>query len=73
MASTLFHWKKIFGKEKDDPSVPPKFFSIKRDGKGKLVEIIYIYRLKDHIKDDIFTFKEIIEIMTKEKEKNVQI
>tara|TARA_R110000851_G_C13073102_1_gene565053 strand:+ start:840 stop:1154 length:315 start_codon:yes stop_codon:yes gene_type:complete len=74
MSSTLFHWKKIFEKEKDDPSVSPKFFCIKRNTKGKLIEVIYIYRLKDHIKDDIYTFKEIIEIMTKEKEKsNVQV
>lgn len=67
MASTLFHWKKVYEKEKDDPSVPSKFFCIKRDGKGKLIEIIYIYKLKDHIKDDIYTFKEIIEVMEKEK------
>ena len=65
-------WKRMWTKEKDDPSAESRYFTIKRNEQGKLTEIYFIYKLSDHIKDHILTFEEVIEVMKKEKN-NVQI
>ena len=65
--STYQHWKRILQNEKDNSEINHRFFTTKRNQQGKLIEVFYVYRLKDHIKDTIYTFGEIIEIMEKEK------
>tara|TARA_R110002051_G_scaffold35370_1_gene77878 strand:- start:439 stop:657 length:219 start_codon:yes stop_codon:yes gene_type:complete len=64
-------WKRMWTKEKDDPSAELRFFTIKRNKEGKLIEIYFIYNLAHHIKDEILTFEEVIEVMKEEKNKNV--
>ena len=66
-------WKRILIKEKDDPTSESRYFIIKRNKEGKLIEIYYIYKLADHIKDEILTFEEVIEVMKEEKKKHVQV
>ena len=33
----------------------------------KKIEVFYVYRLKDHLDEKIYSFKEIIDVMEKEK------
>ena len=66
-ASTHQHWKRLFAKQKDNPDIKQKFFTTKRNSTGKLIEVFYVYRLKDHLNETISSFQEIIEIMQKEK------
>tara|TARA_R110002072_G_scaffold121850_3_gene256083 strand:+ start:3298 stop:3555 length:258 start_codon:yes stop_codon:yes gene_type:complete len=69
---TLECWKRMWSKEKDDPTSPSRYFTIKRNEEGELIEIYYIYKLDDHIKDEILTFEEVIEVMKKEKLKKLK-
>ena len=65
--STYQHWKRLFEKEKKNTEIKQKFFTIKRNSTGKLIEVFYVYRLKDHLDEKIYSFKEIIDVMEKEK------
>tara|TARA_R110002020_G_scaffold57063_1_gene157288 strand:- start:412 stop:666 length:255 start_codon:yes stop_codon:yes gene_type:complete len=66
--STLDVWKKEYLKN----PITKKFFTIKRNEQGDLIEIYYIFKLCDHIKESIFTFEEIIEIMQQERLKKLK-
>tara|TARA_R110000803_G_scaffold200607_2_gene265067 strand:+ start:1551 stop:1760 length:210 start_codon:yes stop_codon:yes gene_type:complete len=65
--TTHQHWKRLFEKQKENPEIKQKFFTIKRNSTGKLIEVFYVYRLKDHLNETIYSFKEIIDVMEKEK------
>lgn len=70
--ATLECWKRMWTKEKDDPNRPSRYFTIKRNAQDELIEIYYIYKLDDHIKDEIFTFEEVIEVMKEERLKKLK-
>jgi hypothetical protein len=69
---TLEYWKRMWSKEKDDPNSSSRYFTIKRNEEGQLIEIYYIYKLDDHIKDTILTFEEVIEVMKEERLKKLK-
>ena len=66
---TLDVWKKEL---KRNPQTK-KFFTIKRNNFNKLTDIYYIYHLSDHIKEEILTFAEVIEVMEKERRKKYEV
>jgi len=70
--ATLECWKKMWSKEKDDPDSIARYFTIKRNEEGELIEIYYIYKLEDHIKDEILTFEEVIDVMKNERLKKLK-
>jgi hypothetical protein len=66
---TLDVWKKEL---KRNPQTK-KFFTIKRNEAGDLTEIYYIYNLSDHIKEEILTFEEVIDVMQNERTKKMKV
>tara|TARA_R110002020_G_scaffold466850_1_gene689877 strand:+ start:1273 stop:1497 length:225 start_codon:yes stop_codon:yes gene_type:complete len=66
---TLDVWKREL---KRNPGTK-KFFTIKRNDAGDLTEIYYIYNLSDHIKEEILTFEEVIDMMENERIKKIKV
>ena len=66
--TTYYIWKTLCEKESKMQNPPQRFFCVRRGAGNWIAEIYIVYELSDHIKERIYTFPEVVEIMGKEIE-----
>ena len=60
-------WKKMFLKEQELENPPKRFYCVRRGANYRISEIYCVYDLADHIKERIYTLKEVLKEMEKDK------
>ena len=66
--TTYYIWKTLCEKESKMQNPPQRFFCVRRGAGNWIAEIYIVYDLRNHIKERIYTLKEVVKIMEKERE-----
>ena len=69
MSDTYAAWNNLLKKSEKDNLSLNLHYVVRRDEKEDITEIIQIHNLAEHIKEEIFTLKEVLEVMRIDKEK----